>query len=189
MDFKHFVNAVDLVKKIMNYHIKKGDRVLDCTVGNGNDTLLLASLVGEKGKVYGFDIQSKALKITKEKLIKENLEYRVTLINDGHENIDNYISGKVDFIVYNLGYLPGGDKRIKTEINTTLESIKKSVGLLNNNGLLLITCYTGHDGGLVEKKGVEYFIKSLNQKKYNALRFNFINQKNNPPILFGVEKL
>ena len=189
MGFKHFVNAVDLAKKIIYYHVKRGDTVVDCTVGNGNDTILLARLVGEKGKVYGFDIQSIALNITKDKLLKENLEKRVVLLNSGHENIDNYISEGVDFIIYNLGYLPGGDKKIKTEADTTLLSVKKSLSLLKQNALLLITCYPGHDGGNLEKEGIKNFLNTLSQKEYNVLEFNFINQKNNPPILYGVEKL
>ncbi len=53
-------------------YISEGDIVLDCTVGNGNDTLTLARLVGDKGQVYGFDIQSIALQRTKEKLEGEN---------------------------------------------------------------------------------------------------------------------
>ncbi len=189
MGFKYFINAVETAKKIMHHYIKEGNIAMDCTVGNGNDTILLAKLVGNSGKVYGFEIQSIALKITKEKLLKENLGNNVTLINEGHQNIDKYVFEKVDFIIYNLGYLPGGDKRIKTEINTTLESLEKSLSLLKKNGLLLITCYTGHKGGLEEKEGVESFLNTLNQKEYNVLEFKFLNQKNNPPVLFGVEKL
>ena len=53
--------------------MKPGYIALDCTVGNGNDTILLAHLVGEKGKVYGFDIQSIAIEITKEKLMNDRI--------------------------------------------------------------------------------------------------------------------
>ena len=189
MRFKHFVNPVEIVKKIMNYYIEEGYIVLDCTVGNGNDTIDLARLVGKSGKVYGFDIQEKAILHTQRKLAQLNLDNNVELINDGHENIDKYIDDKLDFIVYNLGYLPGGDKSIKTKSSTTIESLKKSLLLLRNNGLLLITCYIGHDGGKDEKDAVENLLKSLDQNEYNVLQFNFINQKNNPPILYGVEKL
>ena len=189
MRFRHFINPVETVKKIMFYSIKEGQVALDCTVGNGNDTLYLSKLVGENGKVYGFDIQSVALKITKQKLIEEGLEQRVKLINDGHENIDKYIYENIDFIVYNLGYLPKGDKTVKTNAITTLKSLEKSLILLKNNGLLLITCYTGHEGGEEEKSAVKNFLQSLDQKEYNVLEFSFINQQNNPPMLYGVEKL
>lgn len=189
MSFKYFINQIEIAKRIMSYYVSEGDTVVDCTVGQGNDTLFLAKLVGTAGKVYGFDIQSIAIDWTKNKLIEENLTENIILINDGHENIDKYIDEKIDFIIYNLGYLPRGNKEIKTNAVTTLKSVEKSLNLLNNNGLLLITCYTGHEGGLLEKETVEIFFKNLNQKKYNVLEFNFINQKNNPPILYGIEKL
>ena len=189
MRYKHFINPVETVNKIISYYVKEGQVVLDSTVGNGNDTMLLAKLVGELGKVYGFDIQDKALDTTREKLSKAGLDNSTILINDGHENIDKYIFEKIDFIVYNLGYLPHGDKTIKTHATTTIASLKKALALLTNNGLLLVTCYTGHEGGKEEKNAVENFLILLDQKEYNVLQFNFINQKHNPPILYGVEKL
>lgn len=188
MGFNVFINAVEIARKIMKLYVRSGAKVLDCTVGNGNDTLLLADLVGDEGIVYGFDIQPKALDITKEKLEKIGLVNRVILINDGHENIDHYVHDELDFIIYNLGYMPRGDKRIKTESNTTLESIKKALPLLKNNGLLLVTCYTGHEGGQEECDAVKGFFQQLDQKEYSVLEFNFVNQKNNPPILYGLEK-
>ena len=59
MSYKHFINPVETVKRIMTYTIKEGQIAIDCTVGNGNDTLFLASLVGENGRVYGFDINQR----------------------------------------------------------------------------------------------------------------------------------
>jgi ubiquinone/menaquinone biosynthesis C-methylase UbiE len=41
--------------------LKPGDITIDATVGNGHDTLFLATRVGATGKVYGFDIQQEAL--------------------------------------------------------------------------------------------------------------------------------
>lgn len=188
MRFNKIINTLQIVKDMINDNVKEGDIVLDCTVGNGNDTMSLAKLVGQTGKVYGFDIQKKAIDITLEQLTCENINNRVRLIEDGHENIDFYIDEKLDFIVYNLGYLPKGDKTIKTNKDTTLISLKKSLNLLNNNGIILITCYMGHEGGLDEKDVVEELLSTLDQKIYNVIKFEFINQKNFPPILFGVEK-
>lgn len=94
----------------------------------------------------------------------------------------------MDFIIYNLGYLPKGNKEIKTKASSTLKSIKKALPLLNSNGLMLVTCYRGHDGGMEEWKAIKNYFKSLNQKEYSVLEFNFVNQQNNPPILYGLEK-
>lgn len=188
MRFKELVNTLKISNDIMDKHVVEGDIVLDCTVGNGNDTLRLAKLVGDKGKVYGFDIQNIALEITSELLACEELDNRVELIRDSHESIDLYINDKLDFVIYNLGYLPKGDKNIKTETSSTLISLKKSLDLLNKNGIILITSYVGHEGGLDEKDAIENLLSELDQNNYNVIKYKFINQRNYPPILYGVEK-
>jgi ubiquinone/menaquinone biosynthesis C-methylase UbiE len=188
MDYKYFKNAVEITKMIMDSTVCPGSIVIDCTVGTGNDTIKLAKLVGKYGKVYGFDIQSSAINLTREKLKNQNLLDRVFLINDGHENITNYVSEKVNFVVFNLGYLPGGNHNIITKAETTIIGIKESLNVLMPGGILLVTCYVGHEGGLEEMEKVEGYLSNLNQKEYSTLKFKFINQINNPPILYGVEK-
>ena len=64
-----------------------GDSFIDATVGNGNNTVLLATLVGKNGMVYGFDLQKKAIEKTKEKLLLTGLFNQVSLFNQGHETI------------------------------------------------------------------------------------------------------
>ncbi|MCK9442947.1 MAG: class I SAM-dependent methyltransferase [Tissierellaceae bacterium] len=186
--YREIVNNIKIWKDIVTKCVKPGQIVADCTVGNGNDTLLLCELVGEEGKVYGFDIQREALDITSKKLSLSQKYCQVHLIQDGHENIDKYVNEKLDFIVYNLGYLPKGDKSIRTNKDTTIISLQKAILLLNNNGIILITSYTGHEGGMDEKIAVEKFLKDLDQKLFNVLKYEFINQKNFPPILYAIEK-
>lgn len=188
MRYKNFINTNMIVKNIIESFIKDGYKALDCTVGNGNDTINLARLVGYKGKVYGFDIQEIALEYTSVRLKELDLLDRVTLINDSHENISKFISEGLDFIIYNLGYLPKGDKSIKTIAKSTVESLKQALKLINPNGLILITVYTGHEGGMEEKEAIESLLRSLDQKEFNVLKYDFINQINYPPILYAVEK-
>ncbi|MGO1469136.1 MAG: class I SAM-dependent methyltransferase [Tissierella sp.] len=188
MSYKFLNNTVLITKSYIDSYVKSGQVVLDATVGNGNDTALLAEKVGSNGKVYGFDIQEHAIQKTKDLLNRFNFLERVELIKDSHENIQKYIPCKLDFIIYNLGYLPGGNKSIITKASSTIKSIHESLELLNNNGLLLINSYIGHENGLKEKNAVENMLKSLNQKKFNVLKNTFINQKNHPPILYIVEK-
>ncbi|WFA09713.1 class I SAM-dependent methyltransferase [Tissierella sp. Yu-01] len=188
MTYKKIINTIEIVKDLMKNYVSDGSIVLDCTVGNGNDTLILAELVGNTGKVYGFDIQNVAIENTMQLLKDNELHNRVILIKDSHENIDLYVHENVDFIVYNLGYLPKGDKSIKTNRESTLDSLRKSLYLLKNNGLMSITVYIGHEGGMEEQEGIEEFLKGLNQKCFNVLKFDFINQINNPPVLYCVEK-
>ncbi|WP_416197946.1 MAG: Ribosomal RNA small subunit methyltransferase H [Sporanaerobacter sp.] len=189
MSYKYFMNALEIARSIMNKIISFGDTVIDCTVGNGNDTLYLAKLVGSKGKVYGFDIQNKALSLTQEKLTREGLNDRVKLIHDGHEKLFKYIDEEVKFAIFNLGYLPGGDHSIVTRPDTTILGIQNCIKILSKNGIILIICYTGHEGGLEEKNELEKYFSVINQKECNVLKFQFINQINSPPVLYGIEKL
>lgn len=188
MKYKILNNTVNISRSYMESYVKDGQVVLDATVGNGNDTLLLARKVGDTGKVYGFDIQARALEKARKTLKKNNLFKRVDLINDSHEDLRKYISCKLDFIIYNLGYLPSGDKTIITRAKSTVKSVEDSLYLLKENGLLLINSYIGHDGGLEENKEIEDILEKLDQKEYNVLKNNFLNQKNNPPILYIIER-
>lgn len=189
MKKNHIRNTQNIVSKYMNFHIKEGDICLDATVGNGNDISTMAKLVGNKGKVYGFDIQDLAIGNTNKLLESQDLKDRAILIKDSHENVNNYIQEKLNFIIYNLGYLPKGDKSIKTNGTSTVSSIKKALNLMDTYSLLLITSYIGHPGGKEENISVSELLTSLDQREFNVIKFDFINQINTPPILYVVEKL
>lgn len=188
MRSKYLTNVTDLTKLINKEIIKEGYVAIDATVGNGYDTEYLAGKVGCTGKVYGFDIQEKAIENTRKKLKEENLLDNVELILDGHENMDDYINEKVDSIFFNLGYLPKLDHNIKTKSETTVIALKKSLDLLKKNGILSICIYLGHDGGVEEKEAIEDLLFNLEQKNFDVLKCDFKNQKNNPPQLILVEK-
>lgn len=184
-----FVNAVGISKQICKAKVNQGDIVIDATMGNGNDTAFLCELVGEEGKVYAFDIQEQAVIKTREKLKDMNIENRVELIHDGHESIDNYVKEKVKLIIYNLGYLPRGDHSITTKSETTVESIKKGLRLLEDSGLILLVIYSGHESGMKEKIALEEFSKYLDQSVYSVVNISFTNQVNNPPEIICIEKI
>lgn len=184
-----YINKITEVNKIfLEKIIEKGHVVIDATMGNGYDTVYLGNLVGETGKVYAFDVQEEALTSTRKKVIRDNMEDRVELILDGHENLDKYVQEDVSCVVFNLGYLPRAKHMVITKPETTLEAIKKSLELLKANGVISIAAYIGHEGGLDEKNYICEYLDNLDQKQYNVLRMEFTNQINNPPQLILVEK-
>lgn len=185
----HIKNTKDIVSRYIDMFINEDDICLDATIGNGNDINRIADKIGYGGKVYGFDIQDIALENTKNLLDSQGNLDKVTLIKDGHENLDYYINEKLNFIIYNLGYLPKGDKNIKTNDTTTIISMTKALNMMATNSIMLITAYLGHPGGKDENYAVKELLSSLNQKIYNVVGYEFINQRNNPPILYAVEKL
>lgn len=178
-------NVTMMTKMMLPMMINKGDVCIDATIGNGHDTLFLSKLVGEEGFVYGFDVQEAAIEMTRAQLKAKN-NYR--LICDGHQNMETYIERSVDFIIFNLGYLPKADKSITTVKETTLQAVKASLRLLKKHGILWIVVYPGHEEGAEESSALVEYLKDLNQKNYTVLKKEFINQKNHPPYILAVEK-
>ena len=121
-------NAVELSHFYLQQFVKSGSFAVDATCGNGGDTVFLANLVGEKGLVYGFDIQEEAIKNTKSRLETAGFSERVRLFLDGHENMENYLCEcMADAFVFNLGYLPKGDHSLHTKPDTTILAIQTAL--------------------------------------------------------------
>lgn len=181
-------HVVSMNQLILSQLIEPGDVVVDATMGNGNDTVFLCQLVGTKGKVYAFDIQENALVETHFKLSVLKLEAIATLIHSGHENIEQFINEPIKAVVFNLGYLPGADKKLHTQWLTTLKAIEASLKLLQKDGFISITAYPGSELGAAETHALEAFIQALPQKQFGVSRYQMINQINEPPILYFIQK-
>ncbi|WP_332633875.1 class I SAM-dependent methyltransferase [Halalkalibacter flavus] len=172
--------------------LSPGDIAVDCTVGNGHDTVFLANLVGENGHVYGFDIQAEAIASTTEKLTEHQLLERVTLHQQGHEEvrsvIPEYKQMKLKGAIFNLGYLPGGDKSIITQPTSTIAALSALLDMMPKGGTIVLVIYHGHEGGKTEKDSLLSFLEQYDQRLAHVLKYEFINQSNNPPFVVAVEK-
>ena len=177
----------NITEYFINNYVTTGDTVADATAGNGNDTLKLCRAVGEAGEVYAFDIQRVALDNT-QKLLEENRMSNAKLIQDSHSNIDKYIEKNVKCVIFNLGYLPGGDHALCTKASSSVEAIEKSLGLISDDGFVSVTVYYGKNSGTEEKDAVMNFFKSLDYKKYTVITYDFYNRPNNPPITVIITK-
>lgn len=175
---------LDFSKKQIKERIKECDIAIDATLGRGNDSLFLSGIAK---KVYAFDIQDEAIEYSKE-LFKNNKIDNVTIINDSHENISNYISN-CDIVMFNLGYLPKGDKSITTMSTSSLKAIKEAIRLLNYKGIISIIFYPGCPSGKEEVDIIIDYLKELNQKEFDVIKYDFINQINNPPFCVLIERI
>ncbi|WP_246233572.1 class I SAM-dependent methyltransferase [Pelistega europaea] len=176
--------------QLVRERVKKGDYVIDATLGNGHDTLMLAQLVGEQGIVMAFDVQEQAFLKSRELLQQYNALGPVVFVHDSHANMQqhwNISAPKV--IMFNLGYLPGADKQYTTQVESTLTALKQSLELLDKQGLLVAVIYPGHPEGRQEDIAVSQWASQLNQREFQVLRYDFINQINSPPYLLAIEKL
>lgn len=178
--YNYVGDLCDLYHVIIKNYIKYKLTAIDATLGNGRDTDFLSE---NFEKVYAFDIQKTAVDNYSNKK-KDN----VVLINDSHSNFNKYVEEDVQCIVYNLGFLPGGDKSITTNAPTSLDSIKQGLELLSPGGYMFIACYIGHDEGKKEYSCINEYLYNLPTKRYGVMEQCFINRHNNPPKLFIIEK-
>lgn len=172
--------------------VKPGDIAIDGTMGNGNDTAFLANLVGETGHVYSFDVQNQAIQNTTAKLLEEHLLERCTLLHTGHEQLKSSIPAEeqrsLTGAIFNLGYLPGGDKSITTKAATTISAIEQLLELMAPEGIIVLVIYHGHPEGAVERDELLEYVKTIPQNEAHVLHYGFMNQVNQPPFIVAIEK-
>lgn len=145
--------------------VKPGDLVVDATVGNGHDTLFLAQLVGGEGEVIGFDVQAAAIEATRKRLEEAGVAGRVKLLCESHGDLLQHAGREaVSAVMFNLGYLPGGDHELITEVAETAKAVVQALFSLKSGGVMTIVCYTGHPGGADEAETVVMGLKQIQRE-------------------------
>lgn len=176
------LKTTELTHLLISHIIKEGSIVVDATAGNGHDTLFLSELVGSTGKVYSYDIQEQAIFNTKELTKhKNNIEYLLK----SHEVIDQT---NLDLVLFNLGFLPNGDKTITTLKDTTIKSIRNLINNfeLNPNMHIFIVVYPGHPEGKLESDELLKFTKDLD--KHLLVTTYIPHNQSNAPYLITINK-
>ena len=171
-------------------HLCPGDTAIDCTCGNGNDTLFLCRSVGTEGRVFAFDIQEQAIKNTEALLKREGFEAECFLCS--HRYLEERIKGRSDdapaVIMYNLGYLPGADHGFTTRTEETLASLQQALALLKKGGVISMIVYPGHEEGQREARAVRELLKGLSKKSFEVLTVTQTNRSDTTPVLHLIHK-
>lgn len=174
------IDLLTLHKQFLAPHVRPGARVADFTMGNGHDTLWLCKAVGETGRVWAFDIQQQALDSTRALLGSELDFVNYTLIRDSHANAREYITEPISAGVFNLGYLPGGDKSITTLRTSTLPAVRAAIELLAPDGIVLIAVYPGHEEGRLEGEALAGMLAEYSRFEYCVSCFRLLNSPTSP---------
>jgi hypothetical protein len=206
------IRITERVHQLIQPYIQVGDVVIDATMGNGNDTLFLAKSVGIHGLVLSFDIQKQAIEATRDKLIENQYdmpfliqkdeqfkkmpsEEGIYLMNYSHEKIDLIPiehfakEQKISCIIFNFGYLPGGDKTITSHSHVSIEAIKKSLRLVKEKGIVSLVTYPGHAEGQIEDLAIEHFLSGLSSKCFEILKISYVNRSERAPKQYLIYKL
>lgn len=171
-----FSSAVKEAQFFWQRHLKLGDGVVDATVGNGKDTLFLYELLKDpKSYLIGLDIQLSAIEKVRP------LVPRARLYCQSHETFPP-LPFSPRLIVYNLGYLPGGDKSITTQVQTTLQSLEEAKKIVAPGGCLSIVCYPGHAEGKKEEEALVLWASSL-PASWEVVHQRWVNRKLAPSFL------
>lgn len=180
----------DYCHGIVEQYSEGAQLCIDATMGNGTDTLFLCRRLSETGKVIAFDIQKTAL-VNTEKLLEENgcLE-KAELVLDSHENMEKYAEpDSADVIMFNFGYLPGGDHNLATKAESSIAAIEKGISILKKGGLMTLCIYSGGDSGFDEKNGILEYLKELDSKRYLVITHEYFNRPNNPPMPVMIKRM
>lgn len=184
-----FQSHLDLAHHYWAQLLKGGEIVIDATCGNGHDTLKLCQLVlsHDKGAVYAIDNQEIAIANTKQRLTRflstKQLE-RVHFTWGCHTHFPSTLAPKqVSLIVYNLGYLPGGDKQKTTEVSTTSLSLQQALPLIRPGGLISVTCYPGHPEGAREEESILSLAQQLSPLEWSCCHHRWLNRRQAPSLL------
>lgn len=189
--------TTEFAMHIVRAYVEPGDTVIDATCGNGHDTLALASM--EPARLYAFDIQEEAVRATTA-LLEANgyheaiADGRIIVRQMSHEEMGGFVIGDdrsaapVKAVVFNLGYLPGGDKDITTKAETTLTAVQMAIELLQLDGLICITMYSGHPEGRREKAALLEFSDGLDAGKWHTAYIGMPNQKHDPPEILLITR-
>ena len=179
MTFSHFKSHIELAHRYWQQLVQSGDIVIDATCGNGQDTLFLAQL--KPAKLFAIDIQEKALTNTKTLLGASD---NVIFHHACHSQFPQEILAKsVKLIVYNLGYLPGGDKSLTTQSETTLMSLQKALDLIVPGGAISVTCYPGHAEGAIEEEKILQWAENLDRQQWSCCHHRWCNRQKAPSLL------
>ncbi len=154
---------------------------VDFTMGRGRDTLFLCQLAPQ-GRVYAFDIQQAALDQTAELLARNSVD-NATLILNSHDRFADYVAGEIDGGLFNLGFLPGGDRSVTTRRGSTVAAVKLAMRALKRGGALGVAVYPGHEEGRLEGEMLQSYFTGVDKKEFDIFIYRLLNVPDSPYMM------
>ncbi|MBR2319233.1 MAG: class I SAM-dependent methyltransferase [Clostridia bacterium] len=183
MENKFPLNALGLSHQFMAAHIREGAFCIDATAGKGRDTLFLCRLVGESGRVLALDIQPDAVAQTTALLTAEGVANRAQVVQACHSRLADYATPcSADGIMFNFGWLPGGDHTTFSHADTSVAAVSAALDLLKVGGVMTLCLYYGRQNGTAERDAILAFLPTIDNRRYTVIRGDFANRTGDVPI-------
>lgn len=183
MENKFPLNALGLSHQFMAAHIREGAFCIDATAGKGRDTLFLCRLVGDDGRVLALDIQPDAVAQTTALLTQEGVAHRAQVLETCHSRLAEYAApASVDGIMFNFGWLPGGDHNTFSHADTSVAAVKAALDLLKVGGVMTLCLYYGRENGTAERDALLDFLPTVDPRRFTVICGDFANRVGDVPI-------
>lgn len=183
MENKFPLNALGLSHQFMAAHVREGAFCIDATAGKGRDTLFLCRLVGDSGRVLALDIQPDAVAQTTALLTGEGVAHRAQVVQTCHSRLgDCAAPDSVDGIMFNFGWLPGGDHTTFSHADTSVAAVKAALTLLKVGGVMTLCLYYGRENGTAERDAILSFLPTIDPRRFTVIRGDFANRTGDVPI-------
>ena len=175
------LTAVRFVQDFLAARLGRPSLCIDATCGNGGDTAFLCRLVGEGGRVLGFDIQPEAIASTRQNLTRKGLA--AELHCDSHANLLQYVQpGTVDAVMFNFGWLPGADHGVFSHAQSSIPALEAALEALRPGGVLSAILYSGRVIGSDEKTEILHWMRTLPLTRCTVLVCDFANWAETAPL-------
>ena len=183
------LHSLDFSHELMGACIRPGDLAVDATAGNGGDTEFLCRLVGEQGRVIAMDIQPQAVKATRDRLEKAGLAQRAQLLCGDHGELCAQLEpNSAAAVVFNFGWLPGGDHHRFTVPRTSIPALEGALRALKPGGRIIASLYHGRENGQEEKDTLLSWFGALPQEQYTVITCGIANRQGKDPVVVLVQK-
>lgn len=193
------LNTLGLAHEFLAAHVHPGDFCIDATVGRGRDTLFLTQRVGATGQIVGLDIQAEAISSAQKLLVEHGLQVQATfsgapkapvttaahvrLYEDCHSHIARYAAPEsVDAIVFNFGWLPGGNHNQFSTATTSVPAVQAALELLKPGGVMSLSLYHGRNNGTDERDALLAFLANIDNRRFTVLQGTFLNRTGSIPV-------
>ena len=186
--------TTQLALHLVRPYVTENSAVIDATCGNGHDTLALAQM--NPARLYAFDMQEEAVRATAQLLEDSGYSQNIadgsfTIRRVDHAEMDRFAENcgcLISAVIFNLGYLPGGDKELTTRTESTLAAVRVSMNLIAPDGIICITMYCGHAEGKREKAALLDLAGKLDPKRWHTAYVSMPNQRHDPPEILLITR-
>lgn len=177
------ITPVGFVHTFLQTRLASGGFFIDATCGNGGDTELLCRIAGAGGRVLALDIQPQAVQNTKQRLHRAGLGDIGQVQLADHANLAALAPpASADCVVFNFGYLPGGDHALFSTPQSSLPAVKAALAILKPGGVLAACLYSGGPNGTAERDELLTFFNALPIGQYTSIVCRFENWAGAAPL-------